>query len=275
MFTMNFNGARAALMVILCCTYLGCSRNPTAGRAGKYFSDPQMVALAEVVSQGDVQQIDKLVAQGADVNARGKDGLTLLMWALISENKASFKRLLEHGADPNLYIAGHYLAGFHTVTKATAGIGNSSEWLEMALQHGGDPNLVTSITPKDTETPIFAAIESRRKQNLDLLIKAGADLNHQDHRGTTPMVYAAGMMYYDSAYYLLEAGADFRIMERNGFDVACEAVETTVDPRSDLERWRQKLLNALNAKGVDLAAAKQKRWKLDHRPPPKMEDLNL
>ena len=67
-----------------------------------------------------------------------------------------------------------------------------------------------------TETPIWltrrmtsSAVKRRLslmlygadvKKNLELLIQAGAKLNHQDSEGYTPTLFAAGMNWYDSVF---------------------------------------------------------------------------
>ncbi len=71
-------------------------------RSRDHYPDPVMVQLANAVAAEDVQQIDALVAQGADVNATGTRGLGRLMWAMAKNSKNGFARLLDHGANPLL-----------------------------------------------------------------------------------------------------------------------------------------------------------------------------
>ena len=79
---------------------------------------------------------------------------------------------------------------------ATAGIGKESKWLELALKYGGKTE---TLTQKEMvckhKTPIFKAIGFGRRgnnyKNTELLIKAGANLNHQDSCGNTPVMMAA------------------------------------------------------------------------------------
>jgi ankyrin repeat protein len=57
--------------------------------------------LCKAIEENDVGEIDRLVAAGADVNAKGKENMTPLLWAFPDDKPERFKKLLELGADPN------------------------------------------------------------------------------------------------------------------------------------------------------------------------------
>ena len=46
----------------------------------RFFDDPKVVQLCYAMERGDVPEVEKLVDEGADINARGKRGITPLMW---------------------------------------------------------------------------------------------------------------------------------------------------------------------------------------------------
>ena len=223
--------------------------SPTGqGHPREYFEDPQIVSLVVAVETGNVAEIDGLVSRGVDLNAGGTNGITPLEWAFKARQKNSFKALLEKGADPNQQNE----QGVSAVSLA-ARVKDDSEWLAMVLKHEADPNLVnpTDDILAGHRTPIFDAILSYNKKNLELLINAGADLDFQDDLGETPMIYAAGFNSFDTVYFLLEAGADFEIKDNYGRDLAYEVVDTTVHPESDLGRWRLRVYAFLEHQGVD------------------------
>ena len=220
------------------------------------FQDPQVVALAVAIKKGDLKKIDELLDSGVDVNAQGKDDITPLGWALMIKNKAAFRRLLERGADPNQKIL-KFGTGALTVTDIVARDETDSQWLELVLKHGGDPNVATT---DDRDTPIvsviyYCSIGPGKDKNLELLIKAGADLNHQDVEGWTPLMRAMMHNAYDIAYRFLQAGADYRIKDNQGRDLAYDLITADFELGRDGQMWRERLIDFLEEKGCDFGPA--------------------
>ena len=95
-------------------------------KAEDYFTDPKVIALCHAIEANDLAKIDRQIAAGADVNANGKDGMTPLLWAFADNKLERFSKLLEHGADPNVFIQSdlNTHGGFHpgdTVTHMACG----------------------------------------------------------------------------------------------------------------------------------------------------------
>ena len=57
--------------------------------------------LWHIVGNGDLEQLNQLLGQGADVNAGDRTGVTPLMRAAYHGQLAMVRALIEHGADPN------------------------------------------------------------------------------------------------------------------------------------------------------------------------------
>lgn len=225
----------------------GCSVH--SRRLQEYFPDPRVRALVRAVEKEDVKEIDRLVTQGINVNARGKDGMTPLIWAIYHLKKASYRALLEHGADPNLQIqSGRHAGG--SVMQAAAGLSDSF-YLKLALEHGGNPNLVNPYSSYK-RTPLFSAIDPFNphvKENVDMLIKSGANLN-TDFNGVTPLMSAVASGRYDIVYLLLQAGADFHLEQKSL--VAYIQIRND-DPNNIMTTvWKKKVIEFLNAHGVEV-----------------------
>jgi uncharacterized protein len=189
-------------------------------KAEKYFTDPQVIALCHAIEAQDLEEIDRLVAAGTDVNAKGKGNMTPLLWAFPDNKPERFKKLLEHGADPNVLVTQDFNTG-------PAGIQPGDSVTHMAakswfhhfkyvMEHGGDPNLVH---PKYHETPLFSVITGsggQREERIQLLIDKGADLDYVSGTGATPTIQAVSWGgQYRFALMLLEAGANPRIHQTN------------------------------------------------------------
>lgn len=248
-------------------------------RANDYFADAKVAELARAAKIGNVERIDTLLAQGADINAKGKDGVSVLIYSMSGTHQKGFRRLLERGADPNLQM--------DTGSSAMSFAAGREEFesLRLLLAHGGNPNLRsrrappdhTDGTPKDahgekpgnlgplmaldefnlTPTPLYDAISGRNPENARILLKAGADPNSRNSSGGTPVMSAASSRSYEVMYVLLEGGADFRAADKWGNSVAYYIVDgVTRDPKIALAR--QKCMAFMEKKGVDFEPEKKK-----------------
>lgn len=211
--------------------------------AENFFSNRAHIELAAAAAKGNTRKLNQLLKQGADLNARGKDDMTPLMWAMIRTNKAGFRYLLEHGANPNVPIDSG-----DSVMSVSA-MADDPEYLDLVLKHGGNPNLVD---PKRGVTPIFQSISSYNVSNVRKLIAAGADLNFRGTGGQTPAIRAAIVSQYEMVFYILEAGADPTIKDNLKATVADWAADDRIDPKSKGNEWRVKTLKLLKAKGVSI-----------------------
>jgi hypothetical protein len=254
----------------------------------RIFHDPGVAALAEAAGTGNLPEIDRLISSGVDVNSLGEDGITPLLWAMLMHNHEGFQRLLERGANPNLKTPkwSHCCSVMGTVAGSQL---DDSFYLNTVLEHGGDPNLRDFAgTHGDKEiysTPLErAALYSRRIENLEMLVRAGADLEPKGADfNATPLTTAATVNWYEGVYYLLQAGADYNHKDDNGATIADYAVDESVPHTDEMNRWKDKVLDFLEEKGVDLAAARKraegmgtrtKRWEPGEKYKPKIQEYN-
>lgn len=231
-----------------------------------YFTDPDTRALVVAAVDGNTGEIDRLVAAGVNVNARGKDGMTPLIWTICHLKKTGYQSLLEHGADPNLQIQSGIHEGESVMGTATQ-LPDSS-YLKLALLHRGDPNLVNKSSYYDYN-PLFSAVMAGIKANVDLLIQAGANINAADDGddSQTPLVAAVDEQNYEIAYQLLQAGANYRITDpyqaaagKGSNPIVWGLEHGDIDPTSDRYKWREKVIQFLNDHGVAVST----------KPPPAM-----
>jgi len=189
-------------------------------KAEDYFDDAHVIALCHAIEKNDIAEIDRLVAAGANVNAQGKGKMTPLLWAFPDNKLDRFKRLLEHGADPNVLIE----SDFGTRDAMMPGVAvthmaimtSFPGYFDAVFAHGGDPNLEQRTrTLGRGDTPIFLVIESgaRDKQaRIRQLLAMGVDIDKPSGTGNTPAMWAvAWFEQFDLARMLLETGADHQL----------------------------------------------------------------
>lgn len=205
------------------------------------FQDPAIVPLAEAVAAGDLARIRSL-APSADLSARGRDGVTLLEWAVWNERAEALAALLEAGADASA-------PGMDGETVAhMAAMARDPEYLEVLIGHRAPIDIAG---PRGGWTPTFRAVQSRRDAQVGLLLKAGADLRRTDSMGNTLAHVAANINDAARVLQLLEAGVDPAATNARGQTFQA-ALFSGSDTRLNAEgrTARQKVRDWLAARGI-------------------------
>ncbi|QRY61700.1 ankyrin repeat domain-containing protein [Gordonia sp. PDNC005] len=176
--------------------------------------------LHVAASNGDVAEVHKAIADGADLESRGANGRTPLVAATKNRDAASALALLDAGADPNakddlqdsafLYAGAE---GFDTI-------------LEGTLRHGAD---VTSLN-RYGGTALIPASEHAHTSTISILIKAGVPLDVVNKSGWTALLEAVvlgdgDVAHVDAVRQLLDAGADPSIGDFDGVTPRQHAVD--------------------------------------------------
>jgi len=194
------------------------SRTPLA--ASRFFSDPVQLRLADAVEQGDAAAIAEAIRSGANVDKPGREGMSMLTWAMVKGSVAGFKALWSHDANPILQMVDPERTppGQRTDTIiefiCTA---KDKRFLKAALECGFDPNQV--VVPTLGETLLFRAVWRHDLEAAGILIDAGGDVNKGDIIGVTPMGKAQSIRDYKMVMYLYSRGADPTIKNDWGFDM--------------------------------------------------------
>lgn len=152
------------------------------------------ISLHTVVSSGDLDMLRRLIAKGADVNAKDRYGLTPLHVAASRQDKKIVALLLAHDAKVNVKDK----AGRTTLHYA---VGARQLWWEpkdgdieaarLLLDSGADIN----IADKEGKTPLYYSVRLGKKMT-ELLLERGADPNYVDPRGEKPLPTEHGHIFY-------------------------------------------------------------------------------
>ncbi len=168
--------------------------------------------LLKAAYNNDVAAIKTLLANGAAPNAQDSMERTAVHIAAYRSHELALRQLVAGGADINAMEGDAYDA----VT--IAAVANDLALLKLALKLGGNAGAVTS--PYDG-TALIAAAHLAHVAVVEVLIKAGAPLDHINNLGWTALMEAivlgnGGARHVATVRALLAAGADKSIADRDG-----------------------------------------------------------
>jgi len=225
-------------------------------KAESFFKDPQVIALCQAIQANDLPELDRLVASGVDVNAKGEGNMTPLLWAFPDNQLPRFQRMLDYGADPNVVVTTNLNApGAISVGDSVMHLCARTHfpgYFEAVMRSGGDPNLKDGKGHTVIHAIIMTGVPDAMNR-ISMAIEHGADINAYDASGATPVYLAIGWFgQYDLALLLLERGADPTIELRDQLGNAIHRV---------LLEERQR---ALRSEAERAGLAKVKKWLEDH-----------
>jgi ankyrin repeat protein len=173
------------------------------------------VKLIDAVKKADVQTVNTLIKQHVNVNTKTPDGTTALHWAVNRDDLTIAKLLIDAGA--NVKATNDY--GMAPLTLAC--INGSAPMVDLLLKSGADPNTVFS----EGETALMTASRTGSLDAVKLLLNAGANPDAKEpNRGQTAIMWAAFEGHAAAIKALIEHEADFRVVEKGGYDAMMYAV---------------------------------------------------
>jgi ankyrin repeat protein len=196
----------------------------------------QYTGLHAAAARGDAAELARLVAGGANVDARDGYARTPLHVAAYARQAEAMRALVKAGANPNALERDRYdivtiaaVADDLPTLRAALALGTSAKNVTsrydgtalIAAAHLGHETVVAELiragAPLDHVNNLgwTALIESivhgnggtRHTATLEALVKAGANVNLPDRNGQTPLALARGRGYRDMVVILERAGA--------------------------------------------------------------------
>ncbi|MEI7698983.1 MAG: ankyrin repeat domain-containing protein [Planctomycetia bacterium] len=197
-----------------------------------FFEQPDMIAACQAVQDKSMEGLKQMQANGFDWNAQGKGGTTILFWALLSEDFPIYEQLLIWGADPNIKITiadnvrlgafKEYVGNGDTVFAITSRLIYRQQWFETTLTHGGDPHFVENRFGWSLIQELLHSqgqLTDDGLRPLQMLIDAGADLNHLDKDGWPAVIAAFVGNQPQATVLLIEQGASVDCYDKNDWQL--------------------------------------------------------
>ncbi|WP_257282257.1 ankyrin repeat domain-containing protein [Endozoicomonas sp. ISHI1] len=203
---------------------------------------------------GDLDQVEKSLAEEVNVNTVINDGLTALMMASSQGHKNIVERLINAGAN----ISAACSTGGNALFFAAQN--NKPECVKLLIKAKADLN----ANCRDGVTPLFIAAQQNCTDCLKILINTGADLNaSRTSDGATALLIAAWLDNTECVKLLIEAKADLNARTKDGFtalsiaadmgniDCVTALVEAKADVNAALSDGSTPLLIAAKRGSID------------------------
>jgi len=152
--------------------------------------------LCDAAADGELGNVERLLAHGAEVNAKNSSGMTPLHLAAGNGHKDVAELLLAHGAEVNAKD-NFGNTPLHCATIPETGV------MQLLLAHGADVNAKEIYG----FTPLHYQALCGREDSAKVLLSHGADVNAKNKEGRTPLDCATDYGHVHVVELLLASGA--------------------------------------------------------------------
>src|SRR2546426_549892 len=141
--------------------------------------------LLDAAKARNTAEVQKLLGEGADANAKDKAGWTALIWAAYFGRTDTARALLEKGADVNAIDD----SGKTALTSAA--VRGHTDTVRALLEKGADVNAKS----KAGRTALMSAADLGQLDTVRVLLEHGADVDVKDRKGDTALRLAEKYKY--------------------------------------------------------------------------------
>lgn len=164
--------------------------------------------LNKEIEDENIDEVERLIDKGADVNNRDYAEFTPLIDAVFKENNDLVEVLIKAGANVNSVVEdADKLTALHAAVER--GI---SKTVRILIEAGADVDQVDD----NGSTPLYKAALRGSIEKVNLLINADADVDIPDRDGETPLYIASQMGFDIIVKALIKAGANVYIKNIKG-----------------------------------------------------------
>ena len=198
--------------IILMLLILSWSSTATAQTPPSASEVSQYTGIMAAAAQGDAKELQDLIAKDESPNIRDKHGRTPLHVAAFAGHHEVMRILANAGVNPNALENDRY----DIVT--IAAVGNDIPTLKLSLELGGSAK---NITTRYDGTALIAAAHLGHFEVVQILINAGAPLDHINNLGWTALIESivlgdGGERHLKTLKALVDAGANVNIADQRG-----------------------------------------------------------
>ena len=199
-------------VLVTCVAMVGFAAPTTAQVAPSAGEKASYTGLLAAALRGDAAEIRALIAKGEASDVRDGHGRTPLHVAAFLGHHDAMRALVAAGANPNALENDRYDA----IT--IAAVANDAPTLAVALALGTSAKNVTS---RYDGTALIAAAHLGHAEVVEMLIRAGAPLDHINNLGWTALIESivlgdGGPRHTETLRALVEAGANVNLADRAG-----------------------------------------------------------
>ncbi|MEO6392588.1 MAG: ankyrin repeat domain-containing protein [Pyrinomonadaceae bacterium] len=182
--------------------------------------------MVRAVRSDDMDEVNKLLREGVNVDQAEDDGTTALYVAVNREEYEMVLRLLRARANANALKENGDNILFSLDDE------DDVEMIELLLHAGANVNQVNV----DGDTPLIKFAEWDDDERVQVYVEAGAKIDWQNKLGFTALMVAAHQGNADTVKALLKAGANPNLRNNDGDTALSLAVAEDEDEVADLLR---------------------------------------
>jgi ankyrin repeat protein len=234
----KFFGVFSLLLALL----TGCKQNPMYNQDPATYYELHDLEAAIAIRNSDEKKLTELLEQKkVNPNTAGKKDFKLLAWAMGFNNLKIVELLLQHGASPDITVK---VDGYDMRLINIAVGAKKPDLLALLLKYKANPNAI-----EGHKTPLFeASLYDFGTERIEMLIKAGADIEYADSAGKTAILVAALSNNYECVDKLLDYGANPNVVMKNGTNLEKIIKKFPLDQKSEFWKWQRKVMDRVGIK---------------------------
>ena len=175
--------------------------------------DKKDAALIKATEVGNYNNVQRLLDDGANIEAKNEYGNTVLISAISNSRFDIAELLIKRGANVNVAGTHGYTALIHAAAR------NRIDIVKLLMNNGANIDIATN----DGYTALILAASNGHIDIAQFLINNGANIDIATNDGYTALIKAASNGHIDIVQLLINNGANIDIAENDGYTALIKA----------------------------------------------------